>query len=220
MTPHPVDLSAVATALGDALPPMTTAEQALAREIYRALLAGNAPSIAELTDRLDTDPERLSETLYSWPGVYFDDTQRIAGFWGLALPETPHHITIGDTTIHAWCAFDPLFILPLACTTGAVASRCPVTGTPIELTVTPQGIRDLTPAETVVSMLTPSSPFDADIRATFCHYVLFFASPEAGQTWTAAHPDTVLLPVADAFDLAQRVNNAAFPALSNEKALP
>lgn len=215
MTAQPVDLPAVAAALGDAFLPMTAEEQTLAREIYRTLLTGNAPGIADLADRLDRDPERLSETLRSWPGVYFDDAQQIAGFWGLALPEMPHHITVEDTTIHAWCAFDPLFILPIAGATGTVASTCPVTGVPISLTVTPQGIRDLAPAETVVSMLTPTSPFDANIRATFCHYVLFFASPEAGQTWTAAHPDTFLLPVADAFDLAQQVNQAAFPALAN-----
>ena len=66
----------------------------------------------------------------------------------------------------------------------------------------------------------PVYPGAPQVRTTFCHYVLFFASPEAGRAWTSAHPGTFLLPATDAFDLAQRVNQAAFPALAGDSMRP
>lgn len=220
MTVPQVDLPALAAALGDAFLPMTPAEQQLAREIYRTLLTGHPATMDDLTRRLDADAQRLADTAHRWPGVTLDPQQRITGFWGLALAEMPHTITVEATTTYAWCAFDPLFILPLLATTGTVTSRCPISGEPVTLTVTPDGIRDLTPGEAVVSMLAPTARFDADIRTTFCHYVLFFASLEVGRRWTTAHPGTFLLPSARAFDLAQRVNATAFPALAGDSHPP
>ncbi|MBN9098168.1 MAG: hypothetical protein J0I49_08670 [Pseudonocardia sp.] len=227
MTTHPVqpvDLRGVAAALGDAFLPMTPVEQQLAREIYRTLLTGHAATVADLAARLHADPQRLAASLERWPGLYRDPQQRITGIWGLALTDMPHRISTatatGAVTTYAWCAFDPLFILPLLGATAEVRSECPVTGEPIRLTVTPARIRDLSPGSTVVSMLMPTGRFDADIRATFCHYVLFLASPQAGRTWTDQHPGTFLLPVADAFDLAQQVNQATFPALTPDDIRP
>jgi alkylmercury lyase len=220
MNDQPVDLPALVTALGDAFGPITPVEQQLAREIYRTLLTGHAATVADLAARLHTDAQRLSDSVHRWPGVYLDSHQRITGFWGLALAEMAHRITVEATTTFAWCAFDPLFILPLLGTTGSVTSRCPITAEPVSLTITPEGIRDLTPGEAVVSMLAPTGRFDAQVRTTFCHYVLFFASPEAGRAWTSAHPGTFLLPATDAFDLAQRVNQAAFPVLTGDTMRP
>jgi hypothetical protein len=45
-----------------------------------------------------------------------------------------------------------------------------------------------------VSFLTPDQGFDADVIQSFCHFVHFFASREAGETWTAEHPGDVPAP--------------------------
>jgi hypothetical protein len=46
--------------------------------------------------------------------------------------------------------------------------------------------------------------------ARFCHYVLFFTSPETGERWTAKHPGTFLYTIDDAVELARRVNAKNF----------
>jgi len=44
-------------------------------------------------------------------------------------------------------------------------------------------VRRVDPPETVVSFLSPQRPWADDVITTLCHYVLFFASPEAGRQW-------------------------------------
>ena len=39
---------------------------------------------------------------------------------------------------------------------------------------------------------------------TFCHYVLHFTGPATAQQWTATHPGTFVLSLADAAELARR----------------
>ncbi len=214
MTIRPIDLKTIAAALGGAFVPLSADEQRLVVEIYRALLRGEAPTADDVADRLQADPRRVQATVAEWPGAYFDKQQRIEGFWGLSRAEMAHRVTVDGRTTYAWCAFDPLFILPVAGVTGMVTSTCPVTGQRIRLTVTPDGVRDLSPHDVVVSLLAPTGRFDANVRVTFCHYVLFFASPDAGKEWTATHPDTFLLNMRDAFAIARQVNREAFPALA------
>lgn len=65
---------------------------------------------------------------------------------------------------------------------------------------------------TVVSFLRPEGKFDAHVIESFCHYVHFFASPEAAETWTAEHPGTFTLSLTEAFEIAQLTNRAKFAA--------
>jgi len=141
MSIQPVDLDTIAATLCDAFLPLTANEQQLAGEIYRALLRGDAPTVDDLASRLHSDAQRAHETLTGWPGVYFDNHQRIQGFWGLSLAEMPHLITVDGTRIYAWCAFDPPFILPVVGVTAAVESTCPVTGETIRLPSAQMGSR-------------------------------------------------------------------------------
>jgi hypothetical protein len=76
-----------------------------------------------------------------------------------------------------------------------VRSTNPLTGEAITLTITPNGIRDVSPPAVVISMLEPDRPFQADVVQRFCHCVPFFASPESGRQWTRDHPDTFLLTI-------------------------
>jgi alkylmercury lyase len=119
----------------------------------------------------------------------------------------------GLGTAWTWCSYDTLFIAHLLGVTARVTSPCPVTGDQVRLVVSPDGASDVDPADAVVSLLEPDAPFDEQVRQTFCHYVLFFASPDAAETWIEDHPGTFWLPVADAFDVARRQNAAVFGAL-------
>lgn len=62
-----------------------------------------------------------------------------------------------------------------------------------------------------MSLLEPGGPFGSGVITSFCHYVHFFATSEAGERWAAGHPGTFLLTLADAYDLAARVNKRMFP---------
>jgi hypothetical protein len=82
-----------------------------------------------------------------------------------------------------------------------VESKDPLTGEPITMTVTPEGVEDLSPASAVVSFVTPDKPFDHQVIQTFCDYVLSFTSRESAERWASGREGIVLLPVADAFDI-------------------
>ena len=62
----------------------------------------------------------------------------------------------------------------------------------------------------VVSFLTPDTPFDANVVLSFCHYMLFFISEEAGTKWTAEHKNTFLLSVEEASEVGRLTNRANF----------
>jgi hypothetical protein len=71
-----------------------------------------------------------------------------------------------------------------------VRSVCPTTDETISLVVAPAGVVETSHPDGVVSFLLPDRDFDADIIQSFCHFVYFFASAEAGEAWTAQHPGT------------------------------
>jgi alkylmercury lyase len=80
-----------------------------------------------------------------------------------------------------------------------VESTCPATGQAIRVTVTPDAITSVNPAEAVVSQLTPGDV--SRIRADVCALGHFFASAEAARPWTEAHPDGFTVPIADSTEV-------------------
>ena len=61
-------------------------------------------------DAAGTDVEEVRRTSAGWIGVYTDEAKRVIGFWGLAIPRMKHRFEVGGVTLHAWCAFDTLFL--------------------------------------------------------------------------------------------------------------
>lgn len=123
-----------------------------------------------------------------------------------------HRPEVAGRPLYAWCAYDTLFLPELIGQTAAIESTCPTTGQTIRLRVGASAVEDMTPASTVVSFLRPEGKFDAHVIESFCHYVHFFASPEAAETWTAEHPGTFTLSLTEAFEIAQLTNRAKFAA--------
>jgi hypothetical protein len=76
-------------------------------------------------------------------------------------------------------------------------------------------VNDLAPANAVVSVLVPDGVISADIRLSFCHFVNFFASVEAGSKWISEQERTFhLLSLVEAASLMRSVNRRFFEALS------
>jgi alkylmercury lyase len=203
-------VDALVQALRSASRPLDAAGQRLAVALYRTLAEGRPVAAVELASRTGRSVEEVTATLDGWPNVFYDQHRQVIGFWGLALAEMAHRLEVAGRVLHAWCAWDPLFMVPLLDEPARVESTCPVTGRQVSLTVTPDGVSDVSPAEAVVSFLVPTRPWDDDVIGSFCHHVLYLASEQAGRRWMATHPGTFLLSVEQAFEVGRRFDLSRF----------
>lgn len=194
---------------------MTDEEQRLAQAVYRLVGRGRPAALGDIAREAGWPVDDVEQRLDTWPAGFRNEDGAVVGFWGLAAePVTHHRIDLdGIGTAWTWCAGDALFIPGVLGTSARVESVCSTTGAPVRLTVNPDGVSDVEPASTAVSLLLPDRPIGDDVREKLCHYVLFFASPDAAQGWVNANPGTFWLPVADAFEVMDRFNHAVFPAL-------
>lgn len=188
-------------------PPLDRAAQQISLVLYR-LLARGSPVTAPQLARAAGEPEaRVAQVLKQWPGVFYDEAQRIVGYWGLSLSPTVHHFKVNGRDLYTWCAWDSLFIPGLLGEAVSVESLCPVTQRAIQLSVTPQRVEHIEPQTTVMSLMLPSDEgVVQDIVTRFCHYVHFFKSASVAQRWSAEHPSTVIVGVAEAFELGRKKN--------------
>jgi alkylmercury lyase len=196
-----------------AVPTLDAEAQRVGLALIRSLAAGAPVSDHEVAVAAGAAEPGVRDALDRWPGVFRDEDGRVVGFMGLSVVEFgEHRIETDRRRLTAWCAWDTLFLPGLLGRPARVSSRCPVTGEAISLTVSVDGPHGVSPAGTVLSLLTPERPFDANVLRTFCHFVHYFASEQAARDWTAEHPGTFKVSVDDGFRLGQRTNVSAFGA--------
>ena len=204
MSGHEPTVAKIDAALAAAVPSLTAAEQRLACALYRLLAAAEPVTFEAAATAIGTLSGEVEETLRSWPAVFFDGEDRVVGFWGLALAEMPHRLRVAGAEVFAWCAWDPLF-LALIVGELEVATDDPVTGDTITYRIDINGgIRDLSHPTSALSLLRPDAPWDDNVMASFCHYVLQFIDADSARRWTADHPGTFVIGLADAAALARR----------------
>ncbi len=191
---------------------LTEEEQLVSIQIYRLLAEGEPVSLEKLAMSANTSQDSVKAILDSWPGVLYDVAGRINGYWGLALPKMAHRFKVDGKELYAWCAWDTLFMPELIGKTATVESTCPVTKEKIRLTVEPDGsVKDLDPAGAVMSILTVGKDnFDKNIIKTFCHFVYFFSSEEAGNKWAAEHDGTNIISIEEGVLLSSMKNRAQY----------
>ncbi len=214
-TTHPPTLAALADALTGAAPDLDDAARRVVLATYGLLARGEAVADADVAAATDLPVDDVAGFLAEWPGVYRDRGGDIVGFWGLARdpldPEYRLQLAGHDRAVYAWCAWDTLFLPAVLGQTLDVRAADGHTGAPIALTVSPQGVERVVPADAVVSFLVPRGRFDADVVASFCHKVLFFADEDNAAAWIAAHPDELFtLSVDDAFEVGRLVTTARY----------
>lgn len=200
----------LAEAVVAARAPLDETQQRLAIALYRLLAEGRPVSPRRLAEHAGVDPGDVERLCGRLPGAHRDDGGAVEGFWGLALSGTPHRLHVNGKTLHAWCAWDTLFLPALIGATVGVESSCPSTGAPIALTVTAGGVTRVTPEGTVLSFVLPDERFDADTVQSFCRYVHFFASDAAATAWTARHEGTFVLSIDEASEIARHVNETTY----------
>lgn len=117
-----------------------------------------------------------------------DESGRISGLLGLSLNAHPHRFTVGGITFSTWCAIDTLFLPAMLDAVARVESTSPVSGKVVRLTVSNDGVSDLTPDEAVVSLPVLRAD-EVDTSSTegiwraFCHRIYFFADEGEAERW-------------------------------------
>ena len=197
----------LADAIAGATDDISEQERRIAVSLYKLLAQGDPVTPVALAAHSNEPETVVLATLEGWPGVFRDDEGRVVGFWGLAIPEMGHRFQAeGGKPIYAWCALDPFLIVPVIDRRARVESTDPITGERIRMTVTPEGLEDVSPASAAVTFLAPDNtrPFDQDVIQNFCNYVLNFASRESAERWASERDGIVVLPVQDAFQVGLR----------------
>jgi alkylmercury lyase len=172
------------------------------RQIMQAMAEMGQPlSPIHLARRLQMSQEKLAEHLARVPDIEFDEQGNIVG-WGITLLPTQHQFVLSKRSLFTWCAFDTVLFPPLLQVEAHVQSICEASGQPITFVATSEGIMDLLPATSVLSLILPDARCDC-VRGTFCQQSLFFQSEEAATPWLASHPEAVLLSVEEAATVGQ-----------------
>ena len=142
------------------------------------------------------------------PDTEFDKQGNIVG-WGITLVPTQHRFGVKGHSLFTWCAFDTVLFPSLLQAKAQVQSTCTTTGQPIAFIATPDGITDLTPTTSVLSLSLPSARCEC-VRGTFCEQSHFFQTREVAFPWIALHPEAVLLSVEEAAALGRLTAQQAF----------
>jgi len=195
-------------------------QQVVALCLYRELAKGTPVHRDQLASALGIPSREVNEALDSdalSSLTFHDDRNAIVGFGGLAVVEMAHKLIVNGHQCYTWCAWDALFIPGLLDITADVESICPETRSIVRLRVAQHGVEAVEPTETVVSFLLPDAlrieQTAAEAIKSFCHFVYFLASHEAGRTWTERHDGTFVLSLDDAFALARMLNTHRFGSL-------
>jgi alkylmercury lyase len=170
--------------------------------LIRQLAAGQPVSSAHLAADIAMEEPTVAAVLQEMSDVAYDGAGNVVGF-GLSLVPTAHQFSVNGRTLYTWCALDTFLYTALLAQPSQVLSYCPVTAQPIKLAMTPEGIRELTPTSSVISLVVPDESVADCRRSAFCNYGHFFATPEAGTTWLNGHPNGIIFSIADAHRLGQ-----------------
>lgn len=159
----------------------------LALAIYRGIVDRDSAEPAALAELTGLTVDAINRHLEESAGVFRDEHGNVTGFWGLtAAAISPHKFIVGPKTLHAWCAWDTLFLPELLGRTAHIESECAQTRTPIKLQVSPTEIIAVSHPEMMLSMLVPEAEaFSRDLLGSFCHHVHFFRDAVAGSAWLA-----------------------------------
>ena len=179
-------------------------------KMWRTLGQGE-PVTQEMTTNVASELEISVETIDALLRQITerDSDDNIIGLMGLSLNQGwAHRLTLGQREFRTWCAWDTLFLPAMLGETAVIESESPVTGAPVRLTVTPNGVRSASPEGAVVSIATIDTEIHdvssvEAIWSNFCHQVFFFRSMDEAREWAQGKTHVQLLSVEDAYQVGR-----------------
>ena len=192
------------TIVASLVKPRHREQRDLARAILEQVAQGKPVEKSQLSAALHLSLEELEQRLVRLPDLEYDAQGNLVGS-GLTLVPTTHQFQIGQQTLFIWCAFDTLTYPVDLHLSARITSQCPVTGQTIRLTVMPEQILDLDPRDAQVSLKVSVAAecCSQNVREDVCNHGHFFASPEAAAWWKEAHPEVLILNVAEAYQVGK-----------------
>lgn len=196
-------------------------------KLMRRLLDGGAVrphEVARIADRSADDAPALLAMAVEMGFAEVDERGNLVGMV-VTQKATRHTITAGDASAYAWCAIDTLFLPAVLNQPMSVTSTCPETDQTISLEVGIDGVVSVSPETVYVSLVAPGITEGVETcgsamsglttsEGAFCGNSNFLASRGAAEGWLARHPGALVLPVAEAFELARRVWSDPYRAAS------
>jgi alkylmercury lyase len=169
--------------------------------LQRLLLEGQPVSPERIASRLHVTREGILALLQD---AERDAEGNFVGF-GLTLVPTRHAYQINGRQFYVWCAGDAITFPILHKARAVIASPDPISGETVRLIGTPAGARDVAPSTAVVSWVrSPEGPITLEtVRAAFCSFVHFFASVETAAQYVSPHPELVIVPIDDVFQIGK-----------------
>jgi len=206
---HPSSLERLARQLAEGL---RGDHDVICRALVRLLAEGHPVAPEHLATELHMTVEQVAEVLAGLADLEVDQKGNVVG-WGLSFTPTPHGFRMNGQQFYTWCALDALTYPALLQVVASVESSCPVSGTPVTLSITPAGVHDLVPASAVISVVIPvqGSACDGD-RGSFCSQSLFFRSRRDALLWQGTSPTVRLLSVVEAFQVGRLVARYRYPS--------
>jgi alkylmercury lyase len=166
------------------------------------LAKGQPVAMETISTRADIPVEQAQGFLRKAGGEWDSTESRLIG-WGLTQTPTSHSFQVNGHDLFTWCAADSIFFPVIIGAPARIVSPCAATGELIHVDMTPAGVQHVEPTSAVVSITTPSVDI-SEVRAAVCKAQNFYRSAEVAEPWLEQHPDGLLLPVKDAFELYRR----------------
>jgi len=199
-------------AISAELEDMLDLEIELTTGFLQILSAGQPVSAAHLAERVGLPVEQIEAIFeqFAARGGEFDAQGNLVGA-ALTINPTLHRFRVKGNDLYAWCALDTFFLPNLIGETAMIESIDPISGEPIRLTITPDGVAEVHPASTVLSITIPgvscrtetSSGPDTGPHSEACSQMYFFTSPETAEIWLEDRPGIAIFTVEEAWRLAK-----------------
>jgi alkylmercury lyase len=154
----------------------------IALAIYQELTKGSpipATEFERLMGALGVPADLVRAAASQW--LEFDPSGNLTGFGGLTLRPTTHALVLGGRRYYLWCALDGFLVAHALALPVCIETRCPATGTPIEVAASHHGVEHVQPSSAVMSVVVPASTGAccvADTRGGFCDFVNFYVSEQ------------------------------------------
>ncbi len=137
---------------------------------------------------------------------------------GLTFVPTQHEFHTNGRTMWTWCAGDAIIFPAWINRPADIKSPCTVTGEMIDIAVTPDTLKHVKPPSAAASLVTEDARVSgmSDVRAFICSGQVFFKSVEVGKHWQEKHPNSLILPVRDYFELYKQVDQQMWRRVRTE----
>ena len=169
-----------------AAPDVQRAIAAFQRHAVAALLAGETPRFADVAEAASRDTLGVAHAV-AWledHGELQRDGELLVGAHGLTRRTTPHTLTVGERTLHTWCAYDAIAIPVALDATARATTTCPA----CQRSLTVEIDSGRLPQTDTPVLWMPIGPCERVID-DFCPYANLFCTGQHVEDWRRATGD-------------------------------